>query len=545
MTLDLSISQLPAGVSPNGAEILPVVQAGQTVHLTVDQLANLIAGNPNIDALLTALMGQLTVAQLAASLASPIELITADSTVAGSVAQQVKTETDARVAALAAEAGYRSTGDTTTLGSAQTYTQTWAYSKAAVDSAIAAEGSSLTTAFQAGDSATLTAANTSLTSYAYSKSAVDSAIAAAQTALTTAYQAADAATLSTAESYTYSQSQINSAIAGSASTLTTNFTSADAATLASAKSYTYSQSAIDSAIANSASAVTAAYQAADSATLASAQNYTYSQAQINSAISTAITNVSATLNGNITSAVQTEATARANTDNGLLAQYTIKVDANGHIAGIGLASTVNNGVPSSAVVIRADSFEIIDPSASTSGLPAISPFFVQASPTTIGGESVAAGVYMSTAFVQNGSFGTIKLANQAVTIPVAVRNPSSTTVSASATTLVSMTFTSTGAPVIITGGVRIGYNMAANQNLTTFTLQLYRGSTLLASQEVPFGPNGTVNGSSFANTFYQSAVLVPYVDTPGAGTWTYTLQIAGSGMTAQPGATLCGLEVKK
>jgi predicted phage tail protein len=66
----------------------------------------------------------------------------------------------------------------------------------------------------------------------------------------------------------------------------------------------------------------------------------------------------------------------AQTLNGLSAQYTIKVDANGAIAGIGLASTTANGVPDSEVTIVADRFAIVAPN-SQGAAEAQYPFIIQ------------------------------------------------------------------------------------------------------------------------------------------------------------------------
>lgn len=81
----------------------------------------------------------------------------------------------------------------------------------------------------------------------------------------------------------------------------------------------------------------------------------------------------------------------AQTLNGLLAQYTIKVDANGAIAGIGLAATSKNGVPDSEVTIVADRFAIIAPN-SQGAASAQYPFIIQ----TINGVPM---ISMNSAFI--------------------------------------------------------------------------------------------------------------------------------------------------
>lgn len=51
----------------------------------------------------------------------------------------------------------------------------------------------------------------------------------------------------------------------------------------------------------------------------------------------------------------------AETINGLSSQYTVKIDNNGFVSGFGLASTNNNGVPSSEFLVLADRFAIAQP----------------------------------------------------------------------------------------------------------------------------------------------------------------------------------------
>ncbi len=127
------------------------------------------------------------------------------------------------------------------------------------------------------------------------------------------------------------------------------------------------------------------------------------------ASASAIDTVSATVGGQ-SSSIQTLQNVVGDENGGLSSQYSVKLDNAGHISGFGLSNTVNDGTPTSAFIIRADRFAIVNPSASsqqtnspgnTSNL--IVPFTVQASATTINGETVPAGVYMDTAFIKNGS----------------------------------------------------------------------------------------------------------------------------------------------
>jgi len=111
-------------------------------------------------------------------------------------------------------------------------------------------------------------------------------------------------------------------------------------------------------------------------------------------------------------AIQTEATARANADGTLFAQYTVKVDMNGYVSGYGLASTATNAAPTSEFAVRADKFYVASPSGP--GVAPSLPFIVRTTPTTINGVNVPVGVYINDAYVQNGTITNAKIADLAV-----------------------------------------------------------------------------------------------------------------------------------
>lgn len=108
----------------------------------------------------------------------------------------------------------------------------------------------------------------------------------------------------------------------------------------------------------------------------------------------------------------TETTARTNADGTLFAQYSVKVDLNGYVAGFGLSSTANNATPTSAFAVRADQFYIASPSGP--GITPTVPFIVRTSATTINGVNVPAGVYMQDAFIANGTITNVKIGNAAI-----------------------------------------------------------------------------------------------------------------------------------
>ena len=103
--------------------------------------------------------------------------------------------------------------------------------------------------------------------------------------------------------------------------------------------------------------------------------------------------------------------------NGLSAQYTVKIDANGYITGYGLATSTVNSVPTSAFEVRADKFYIAP--ATTTGTTdggANYPFMVTTATQVINGTSFPPGVYIKSAFITQLS------ANQVDTRGLTVRD---------------------------------------------------------------------------------------------------------------------------
>ncbi|MDN5936625.1 MAG: DUF1983 domain-containing protein, partial [Nitrosospira sp.] len=86
---------------------------------------------------------------------------------------------------------------------------------------------------------------------------------------------------------------------------------------------------------------------------------------------------------------------------GLEAQYTVKIDNNGHVSGFGLASAAaEDGTPQSHFIIRADDFAIVDPADSTEGSE-IYPFAVT------GGTVYIDGAYIGDATIQSASIASL------------------------------------------------------------------------------------------------------------------------------------------
>nr|DAK42681.1 MAG TPA: tail protein [Caudoviricetes sp.] len=113
------------------------------------------------------------------------------------------------------------------------------------------------------------------------------------------------------------------------------------------------------------------------------------------AVTERITTLQTSVNGN-TASIQTH----ARSINGLEAQYTVKVDVNGRVAGYGLATTPKNGTPESKFIITADRFGV-----GAVGKADIFPFTVDTQKNRVGvnGELVVNGK----AIIDNLNAGTI------------------------------------------------------------------------------------------------------------------------------------------
>jgi hypothetical protein len=132
------------------------------------------------------------------------------------------------------------------------------------------------------------------------------------------------------------------------------------------------------------------------------------------ASATSITQLSSRIDNVSGSGVSMEQrfSTNANQITGLQAQYTVKVDVNGYVSGFGLASTAINSTPLSSFTVRADNFLIGNPGGP--GIAPATPFIVRTTSTTVNGVSVPVGVYISDAFIQNGTITNAKIGNAAI-----------------------------------------------------------------------------------------------------------------------------------
>jgi hypothetical protein len=269
-----------------------------------------------------------------------------------------------------------------------------------------------------------------------------------------------------------------------------------AATSAQFSSEVATRASADSALSSSITTLTATV-GSNSSAITTEQT---ARATADSALSSSISTVSSTVAGN-TSSISTQATSI----NGLSGQYTVKIDVNGAVAGYGLASTTTAaGNIVSEFVVNADRFAIMRGGSNTA--TATVPFVVQASATTINGESVPAGVYMADAFIKNGSIANAKIgtlnADKITAGTVSADRIAANSLNASKLRLDNSTITSqtiSGIPTVIIKDLGVGN--AKIQNLAVSTLKIQNQavtfpSAITTSSTVSFA--GTSSGTTFS-----------------------------------------------
>lgn len=204
----------------------------------------------------------------------------------------------------------------------------------------------------------------------------------------------------------YTKASTDEAIASSATTLTTSFnnTLTGYTTSSHLTQNYYTKSGADSAIAVKVGELRSeiADPVTGYATKATLTSQYFTQTQTNSAITGQINTLKAEIadpvNGYATTAaVQQNYFAKAD-GQALQGQYTVKIDLNGHVSGFGLASTLVGNTPTSAFIVRADRFAVVDPASTANGLGTTSPsadtvpFFVEGGVT-----------YIKSAMIKNAS----------------------------------------------------------------------------------------------------------------------------------------------
>lgn len=129
---------------------------------------------------------------------------------------------------------------------------------------------------------------------------------------------------------------------------------------------------------------------------ASIQTETTARVNADSALSQSIATLSSTV-GDHTTSIQTHASSI----NGLEGKYTVKIDNNGYVSGFGLASTANNGIPTSEFQVRADRFSITNPNATQATISSLTRSNTTATLTTSTAHNLIAGESFSVRGVEN------------------------------------------------------------------------------------------------------------------------------------------------
>lgn len=338
---------------------------------------------PNVDLILSELSGAITATELATALNTRINLIDDASTVVGSVDYRVAQEAAQRAAAvtllqdqvndlLAIEAYDNAT--TYAIGDQVTYNGN-------LYKAIAATTGNLPTDTNYWDE---------LGNY----SSLGEFVGENAAAIIELNNVSASSTSANAQALSALQSTVADPVTGLSATRATlindYYTSAQA------------DSAISTATTNLVSTTDLTTALGDYTTTATLTSNYYTATEADTAISTAVNTLATTVDGN-TTAISTQATSI----NGLEAQYTVKIDNNGAVAGYGLASTTtDSGQITSEFIVNADRFSILA-NAGDTGTPQV-PFIVT-NAGVINGVSYPAGTYIADAFIRNGTITTAKI----------------------------------------------------------------------------------------------------------------------------------------
>ena len=214
----------------------------------------------------------------------------------------------------------------------------------------------------------------------------------------------------------------------------------------------------------------------------------------------AISTIQSTVGGH-TSSIQTLQTVQ----NGLTAEYLVKLDVNGYVSGFGLY----NGGSSSTFLVHADKFAIGAP-----GSTGIIPFIVTTTTTTLNGQTVPAGVYMDQVFIRNGAIGSLQL-GLAVIDDAHINNLSATKITAG--TLDTARLNIDGSSLVSVGGVlqlgdvnadsitggALDFQNVTAENLTVANL------TGDVSKSFPFSMTSAANLGQGSTTIWAGQIPAP------------------------------------
>ena len=308
------------------------------------------------------------------------------------------------LASIASLGNYTTTADLTS-----TY-----YTRADTDSAISTATQNLVSTTTLGNYTT----TADLTVNYYTRTDTDSAISTATQNLVSNTALGNYTTTADLNTNYYTKTDANSAIASAVNALGATVTGADYATNATLTTNYYTKTQTDSAISSAVTTLSATVTGADYATNATLTNNYYTSAQADQAIASATSTLVATstLAGYPTSAaVEQNYFAKADGES-LEGQYTVKIGTTAgnppinYVAGFGLATTSSQaGGNTSQFLVAANRFAVVGPNGT-----GLVPFTVQTTTTTINGETVLPGVYITDAYIRNGQITNLKIGDLAV-----------------------------------------------------------------------------------------------------------------------------------
>ncbi len=242
--------------------------------------------------------------------------------------------------------------------------------------------------------------------------------------------------------------------------------------------------------------------------------------------------------------------ATADLDGKASAQWYVKIDNGGQVAGIGLFSTKNNDTTLSEFYVRADRFAIGSPGVTRVKNPdgsyqaaaqAELPFVVFTTPTNVDGKTVQPGVYMRRTFIHdaaitnamiaNAAVNTLEIAGNAVTVASGATGGSvSLTNSYQLATSLSLDY-STNAPgrtLILLNGYAQGNGSGTNPFSVNFDLRI-NGSSVRSSAD------------SISNDWGTSPTMT-YIDS-SMGTGVHTISAYAKTQQSGTNATASGINL--
>ena len=149
-----------------------------------------------------------------------------------------------------------------------------------------------------------------------------------------------------------------------------------------------------------------------STAISSLQSTVNSQGSSITANASAITQITSDVDG-VEASVTSLSTSVADIEGNAAAAYVLQVAAGSsppRIGGMVIENNASSGTGVVDVTFQTDSFQIVSPTGAYASIP----FIVRTSSTTVNGETVPAGVYMSDAFIQNGTITNAKIGDAAI-----------------------------------------------------------------------------------------------------------------------------------